>query len=144
QLTKYAAGYTPPKSSLTVGEPFDTRSAVPIGEEYSIAITPSGEQVGLDPTTPLALNEVGFYELRNPRTASQPIFVAVNVDADEANLSVFDTGEMSNALLAATDETARTAAGAGLTLAERERQQSGWWYLIVAAFLFLVGETLFS
>ncbi|MEX2584449.1 MAG: BatA domain-containing protein, partial [Gemmatimonadota bacterium] len=144
QLVKYAAGYTPPRSWLTVGDPFDLNSGLPAGEEYTVALTPSGERVPLDPGVPLRLDEVGFYDLRNPEVVGQVQSFAVNVDPTEAELSTFDPEEMRSALAAATTAEVQSASEAGLTLAERERRQNGWWYLVIAAFLLLAAETFFS
>jgi hypothetical protein len=51
---------------------------------------------------------------------------------------------MRMALVSAAQDAPATADQLGLSLAERERSQSGWWYLIVAVFLLLVAETMFS
>jgi hypothetical protein len=144
QLVKYAAGYAPPRSWLTVGDPFDPSSGLPPGEEYALALTPSGDRLELDPGQPLELSEVGFYELRNPRASGEMLSFAVNVDPSEAELSTFDPEEMRTALTAAMTADVQTPTEAGLSLEERERRQSGWWYLVIAAFLLLAGETLFS
>jgi hypothetical protein len=145
QLTKYAAGYAPPRSWLTVGEPFDVRGSIPPGEDFVIAVTPGGEQVRAAPGAPLDLAEVGFYELRDARGGDRLATFAVNVDPSEAELTAFDPEEMRVALQAASQAGTQMAGeGIGLTLAERERQQNGWWYLIIAAFVLLAGETLFS
>jgi hypothetical protein len=94
--------------------------------------------------TPLELNEVGFYELRHSRTAGTGTSVAVNVDAGESDWSTFDPEEMRSALLAVSTGSPGSGANPVMTLAERERRQSGWWYLIVAAFVLLAAETFFS
>jgi hypothetical protein len=68
----------------------------------------------------------------------------VNVDPAESEQTVFDPEEMRTALLAATEGQSQASSDIELTLAERERQQSGWWYLIVLAFVLLAAETLLS
>ncbi|MEX2570711.1 MAG: BatA domain-containing protein [Gemmatimonadota bacterium] len=143
QLVKYAAGYTPPRSWMTIGEAIDVQQIVTAGEEFSMALTPGGDQIPLEPAVPLALEEVGFYELRDADAPDRALSFAVNVDPGEADLSAFDPEEMRTGLLAATEATAGTS-GATLTLADRERQQSGWWYLVIAGFILLIAETLFS
>lgn len=144
QLAKYAAGYTPPRSWLTAGDPFDAAASVRANETYSLAITPSGEQVSLEQGVPLSLDEIGFYELRDPGTAGSSLAFAVNVDPVEANLTPFDPAEMASAVQMAAEGGAVSGGIGELTLADREREQSGWWYLIIAVFLLLIGETLFS
>ena len=144
QMIKYAAGYNPPRNWLTIGDPFDLHSMLPIGGEYSVALTPSGDQVALEAEVPLELTEVGFYELRDPRADGGSVVLAVNVDPAEADLMGFDPEEMRNALIAASEGNASLRSDGGLTLVERERQQSGWWVCIIAVFLLLAAETFFS
>ncbi len=142
QLMKYAAGYAPPRGWLTVGEPFDQIAALPAGERYELALTPSGSQVAMGGGGPLHLAEAGFYQLRN-QGEEGAYRIAVNPDPLEADLTAFDAAEMASALMAtATGGPASPAEG--LTLAEIERRQSGWWYLIIAVFLLLIAESLFS
>lgn len=144
QMVKYAAGHTPPRSWLTVSDPFDVRGLLPPGATAGVLLGPSGEATPIAPGAPIELAATGFHELRETRGGPVLASLAVNVDPTESELSAFDPEEMRTALLAAVDGSPRTAESLGLTLAERERQQSAWWYLIVAAFVFLVAETLLS
>ncbi|HUE96244.1 MAG TPA: hypothetical protein VMN39_06270, partial [Longimicrobiaceae bacterium] len=144
QLVKYAAGYSPPRSWLTVGDPFDPRAVAPVGEEFDLALTPSGEQLDLGAGAAMELNEVGFYELRNSGSDQARVTFAVNVDPAEAEPTSFDPQELRAALLAAAAAGTNAAQRSELTIQERERQQSGWWYLIVIAFVLFAAETFFS
>jgi len=144
RLVLYAAGHEPPSSWLTVGDPFDVRGILPAGETTGVAIAPSGEQLPITAGVPLELSEVGFYELRETRAAGDMVSLAVNVDPAESELSVFDPEEMRTALLAAAQAEVSSAAELGLSVEERERQQRGWWYLIVGVFVLLAAETFFS
>lgn len=144
QLVRYAAGHEPPPSSMTIGDPLDARGLLPAGEQVGIAVTPSDGQLQVNAGTPLELSEVGFYELRDVRGGSLLAAYAVNVDPAESDLSSFNPDEMQTALVAAAQAAPSTASEAGLTLAERERRQNGWWYLIVGVFVLLAAETLFS
>jgi hypothetical protein len=144
QMVKYAAGHEPPRSWLTVGDPFDVRGTLPAGQESGTAVSPSGERIEIAAGTPLELREVGFYELRNSQGDDRLATLAVNVDPSESELSVFDAEEMRTALLAAAEATPESTAEIGLTLAERERRQNGWWYLLIGVFVLLAAETLFS
>lgn len=144
QMTKYAAGFEPPRSWLTVGTPFDVRGSLPAGQQEAIAVGPGGEQVRVAAGTPLQLEEVGFYEVRDPESASRLIDLAVNVDRAEADLSGFDPEEMRTALLAAASADVGSALRVELTPADRERQQNGWWYLVIGVFILLAAETLYS
>lgn len=143
QLVKYAAGYKSPASWMTVGQPFDPASLGPLADAFDVALTPSGERVELNEETRIQFDETGFYELRNSRDDDVMSF-AVNVDPLEAEPTTFDPEELRAALMAATANGAASAGDLELTVAERERQQNGWWYLIVIAFALLVAETLLS
>jgi hypothetical protein len=144
QLVKYAAGYTPPRSWLSVGDPYDPRGLLPAGEEYTVALTPTARQLDLAPGVPVELGEVGFYELRDPRIGGRQRTLAVNVDASESDGSPFDPEEMRSALLAGATEATSASGRLTLSLAERERGQSAWWYLLVVVFALLIAETWFS
>lgn len=144
QLVKYAAGYAPPQSWLSIGQPFDARGALPAGDEYGIVLTPSSEQVRVTAGTPMELNEVGFYELRDQRGTTRLATFAANIDPAESASTVFEPDEMRMALAGAIQGGQAGGGELELTLAERERQQSAWWYVIVLAFILLAVETLFS
>jgi hypothetical protein len=144
QLVKYSAGYAPARSWLSVGEPFDAGALAASRDGYSIALAPSGEQLRIEAGVPLELGEIGFYELRSARPDGVGLTLAVNPAVGESDLGGFDPEDLRSALVGASSAASALAPGEGLSLAERERQQSGWWYLIIAAFLLLVAETLFS
>jgi hypothetical protein len=142
QLVKYAAGYSANPSFLTVGDPWDPATAR-VPESYSLALTPKGERLTLGPTAPLTVEEPGFYELRERRTGARGPTLAVNVDRVESSLDSFDPSELVRGL-ALAPSTGALPAGDGLPIAERERAQGAWWYLIVLAFLLLAAETVLS
>jgi hypothetical protein len=144
QLVKYSAGYAPGQGWLTVGEAFDPLAALPPGERYDLALAPSGERIALGDGAPLELGEVGFYELRDSGDDGRRFSLAVNVDPAGAELDTFDPADLAAALSIGGDPADGTLAFQELSLAERERQQSGWWYLIVLAFILLAVETFFS
>lgn len=143
QLVKYAAGYKSPASWMTIGQPFDPASLGPAAEAFDLALTPSGQRVQLDNEARIRFDETGFYELRNSRDDDVMTF-AVNVDPLEAEPTTFDPEELRLALMAATAGASASGGDMELTIAERERQQNGWWYLVVLAFAMLVAETLLS
>jgi hypothetical protein len=70
--------------------------------------------------------------------------LAVNVDPAEAEPTAFDPDEMRTTLLAAAGMDATSQTDPGMTLVERERQQRGWWYVVILAFAILVAETWYS
>jgi hypothetical protein len=144
RLVRYAAGYTPARSWLTVGDPYDPRSMLPLQAGFTVALTPGGEQVPLGEAGPIELGEAGFYELRDPRTGARGAVVAVNADRSESDLGAFDPQEMVSALRQGAGALPGAGGASELTLEQRERQQSGWWYLVVVAFLLLAAETALS
>src|SRR5690606_638928 len=101
------------------------------------------ERTQITAGTPLELSEVGFYELRDAEGSTRLSSFAVNVNSSESEMSVFDPEEMRSALLAAAAAAPESDSEIGLTLAERERRQNGWWYLMIGLFVLLAAETLF-
>src|SRR5690606_14108062 len=97
----------------------------------------------MDGATPISLEEPGFYELRDQRTGERGALVAVNVDPVEASLEPFDPAELVTTV-ASREVASAPGEAAPLTLQERERQQSAWWYLMVLVFLILAAETVMS
>lgn len=144
QLVKYAAGYSPAQPWQVVGDPFDPGATDPFAAPYTLALAPGGERLAMDESRPLALEEPGFYELRDQRTGDRGALVAVNVDPSEAALEPFDPTELVASVSGPATGAAQPEAAVPLTPAERERQQNAWWYLLVIAFLVLAAETVLS
>ena len=145
QLARHAAGYTPSPPWQMVGAPFDPGATDPAAAPYTLALTPAGERIQLDPSRPLTLEEPGFYELRDQRTGDRSALVAVNVDPGEASLDTFDPNELVATVTVAPGRATASADDAvPLTIQERERQQNAWWYLLLLAFLILAAETIVS
>jgi hypothetical protein len=142
QLLKYSAGYAANPSSLTVGDPWDPASAR-VPESFSLALAPTGERLTLDGSAPLTVAEPGFYELRERGSGARGPTLAVNVDRVEGSLEPFAPDELVRAL-ALSPATGTPVAGGDIPIAERERAQSAWWYLVVLAFLLLAAETVLS
>lgn len=143
QLARYAAGYSPAPVWQVVGDPFDPGATDPYAAPYTLALTPGGERLPMDESRPLALEEPGFYELRDQRTGNRGALVAVNVDPAEAEMASFDPVELVSAV-STSAEGGAPAEAVALTVQERERQQSAWWYLLLLAFLILAAETVMS
>jgi hypothetical protein len=121
-------------------------------EEGRIALSPSGASIDLpagDEPHFLELAEQGFYEIRPPgRTDVRPVAVAVNVDLAEADLAPLDPEEVEASLLSGGGSG---AAGTGnperaqeLQREDRERRQSLWRWLLLAAFVLLAAETVWA
>lgn len=143
QLVKHASGYAPAMPAFTVGDPFDPAIMAAAAQQFGLAMTPSGERVELEEDRPLTLDEPGFYELRDARSGAQSSAIAVNVDPAESNLEAISPEEVVR-VLSPDDATARASGPLTLTVQEREREQSAWWYLVVIGFVLLAIETVLS
>ncbi len=144
RLVEHAAGYAPPRASLTVGDVWDPRAdeGAPTGGSL-VALTPSGASVPLgDPpaSSAVSLLERGFYELRGESADGR--VVAVNVDASESRLARLDPQELTAAVTRPGDSG--PAAAAELAPEEKERRQGWWWYLLFGAFVLFAAETVVS
>jgi hypothetical protein len=93
----------------------------------------------------VTLSEQGFYELRGrdtPVGSGRPI--AVNVDPAESDLSHLDPQDVVVAVTAANGQRVPGSDFNTGTPQDQERRQKIWWYLLTAAVLLMVGETLLS
>ena len=146
EMVSYVARHQNARASYTVGDALDvTRLAVGGGSSELILQAPSGARRRLGGAeAPVAeLDEAGFHELRRVGEAvgsGEPI--AVNVDMAEADLTPMPPGELV-AAVTGLEPASATGTGAG-TPTDVERDQSLWWYLVVAALLLMVGETLWA
>ncbi len=113
--------------------------------------SPSGARVSISMEGAdrfVSLLDPGFYGLRRGgrRVDAHPI--AVNADRSESDRRALDTEELGAAVTATRDPEAATVpftAPAGmLTLAERERRQNMWWYILIVALVVLVAESVAS
>lgn len=120
------------------------------GERWAAVRTPGGELVEVDAADgPLRLREAGFWELLTDPDAEEGTPVAVNVDSAEGDLTRRDPEEVAAAVTAPSEEEAATAgapapASGAVRARDRERHQGLWRFLLGAAFVLLVGETLVS
>src|SRR5690606_9130413 len=89
-------------------------------------------------------DEPGFYELRDQRTGDRSVLVAVNVDPAEAGMEPFDPNELISAVAGGVASGVPADDAVPLSLQDRERQQSAWWYLLIVAFLIFAAETVVS
>ena len=93
----------------------------------------------------VTLSEQGFYELRGrdtPVGSGRPI--AVNVDPAESDLSHLDPQDVVVAVTAVNGQRVPGSDFNVGTPQDQERRQKVWWYLLTAAVLLMVGETLLS
>jgi len=107
-------------------------------------LTPGGKTVDFaDPArNTFALAEPGFYEVRTGgEKAGEGTAVAVNVSAEESDLTPFEPAELTAAVTPGAGSPA-TAPAQPLTPEDVERRQSVWWYLLAAGVVLLAVEAL--
>jgi len=161
QLGRYLARYEPDRLWFTAGEVVDlteyprvfaarTRPiAGGVGEagiEFVVE-HPSGERRVLNTGSDeryLPLEEKGVYRVWRLDDESRVGTLAVNVNPVESDLSTIDPEELVGAVTTAGSGARTNTLAATLTPAERERRQGLWWYLLTAALLVLVVETVLS
>jgi hypothetical protein len=149
QMARHLAGYREPEPWLTVGDVLDPARTTGAAQATDVrtVVSPSGQRIALDPEggDVVALEEQGFYELREQATTGDPAAtVAVNVDLSESDLTPMDPEEV---VAAVTGRGASAVAGEGaaeMTDATREATQRMWWYLLFAGAILLAAETLVS
>jgi hypothetical protein len=157
-LVRHAAGRTSAPGARTVGDLLDVGApdgakggaaavgsapaARPAGapESGAVLVTPSGRRLPVVPGLPHRLEETGFYEIRDARSASAPPPIAVNPDPTESLLEEVDPALVREAI------TGGPGTGPGVSFApeDRERHQALWWYALAGAFLIMVAETALS
>lgn len=155
RLTEYLGAYTPPTPWFSAGQVLNLAEQEVVlgtgglaGAEY-VVMSPSGLRIPVDVGERagfIDLDEQGFYEVHDANAAeTDPLTLAVNVDLAESDLSAVDPEELSSALTGrAGGERADAAPPREVGAADLERRQAIWWYLLVAAFLLLVAETVVS
>ena len=89
--------------------------------------------------------EAGIYEVR-PAGApgARPRLVAVNIPGRELDLARFDPTRLTHSVSQISDESTENGGGVAADLAERERKQSVWWYLLLIAGTLLVVESVLA
>ena len=155
QLAQYASGYRAGRSVYEVGDAVDLQgvgqrasdSAGTRGVAY-VAVSPLGHRLRIGGTqgeAALIPGEAGIYEIR-PAGApgARPRLVAVNIPGRELDLARFDPTRLTQSVSAPADSSARTGTPAEADLAERERKQSVWWYLLLIAATLLVSESVLA
>jgi len=105
-------------------------------------LTPARQRVRLSPTRgprTLRIDQAGIYQIRGAADGTSEL-LAANVDAAESDLTPMDASLFDDVV------TARAAAAQTvpktLSPLDYERQQSFWWYLLAAAFVLFLIETL--
>ena len=156
RLAQHLASYTPPTpwhyagQVLNLAEQRSLLAAAGLAAAELVAVSPSGRRLpvseGARPGF-LALEEQGIYEIRDATTpGGRPLTLAVNVDLAESDLTTVDPDELAGAVTGRAGGDRAAAAGPVRTFRPQdlERRQGVWWYLLVAAFLLFVSETVVS
>lgn len=146
QLVMYGSGRTPAGTSHRAGDVLDLSERVQASPDREVMVAyPSGQRVTLNQgQTFVQLDEAGFYQIRaTGQAAALATTVAANPDVTESDLTRMPAADLKVALQA-TGAKATNAAAEPLTAAEREQRQSGWWYMMVIAVLFLIAESIVS
>jgi hypothetical protein len=147
QLVRYLARYEQAASWYTVGQVLDLSTAMPSSRSDRLIVTPSGRRSTEHPGGPglVELEEQGIYEVRTPGATTPPLYVAVNLDPSEADLTPLDPRELVATVTGhASDATIQPTQATALPREEAERRQSLWWYLLFAGLLLLAAETVIS
>ena len=156
RIVQHLADYAPPTPWFLAGQLLNlAEQDVSLGAggtaaaEY-VVMSPSGERLPVavgDRAGFIDLTEQGVYEVHDANAADQtPLILAVNVDLAEADLSTVDPEELASMVTgrAGGDRTAAGGPARVIPAADLERRQSVWWYLLIAAALLFLAETLVS
>jgi hypothetical protein len=146
-LVRHAAGWTPQRSWETVGHVLALSEPRMTRRSASVAIAPSGERTRWaedDTARSLALREQGFYEIRDANAVTPSRVVAVDPDPSESELGAFSPDELVRAVAPTGSVDVRNAGVATTSVAERERRQQVWWYVLAIASLLLAAESWLS
>ena len=120
-----------------------------LAEAEFVVMSPSGRRIPVSAGERagfIDLAEQGLYEVHDARAADpRPLTLAVNVDLAESDLTAVDPEELAATLTGRVGQGREASAPVReISAGDLERRQSVWWYLLVAAFLLLVGETVVS
>jgi hypothetical protein len=144
QVAHYAAGWVERSPAWSVGEVATV--AVPQGSGAQLLVLgPDGERERREPqnsTLAVALDESGFYEVREGRSGGRLLAViAANAPAEETRLDAFDPDDLRLAT-GAVDSVSQRPDISTLTPQEAEKRQGLWWYLLAGLAVLLVAELL--
>ena len=146
QLVRYLARYEPPAPWRTVGQVVDLSDALR-GRAERVVVTPSDKQIKVPATEAgiIELAEHGVYQVRAANDSSQTTRIAVNLDPGESDLAPLDPAELVASVSGrAGPATTGLDGPTELTVAESERQQGLWWYLLVGGLILLAAETVIA
>lgn len=152
QLAQYASGYRAGRSVYEVGDAVDLQGVGPAADTARsiayVAVSPKGNRLrigGSQGEAALVPMEAGIYEVR-PAGApgARPRLVAVNIPGRELDLARFDPARLTHSVSAPGEGPVADSVGADVSVAEQERKQSVWWYLLLVAGTLLVVESVLA
>ena len=154
RVTRYLGGrgeappWYPAGSTVNLATVAEAAGSVEI-PAGAAAMEPGGGAVAVDPRTwLLRLEKRGIWEIRPPgQRPDRPLALAANVDVNESDLAKVDLEEFQSVVGGGTaSELAEEDAEAILEVPEEdyEKRQSFWRYLLAAAFLLMVSETVLA
>ncbi len=154
RITRYLGGrgeappWYPAGSTVNLAAMAEAAGSVEI-PPGAAAMEPGGGAVAVDPQTSLLrLDKRGIWEIRPPgQRPDHPLALAANVDINESDLAKVDVEEFRSAVGGGTvAELATEDAEAILEVPaeDHEKRQSFWRYLLAAAFLLMVSETVLA
>ncbi len=152
EIVRHLATYEQPANFFTIGnvvDPGHLLRASGLGLQTgtgAMILTPTGQRIEQSgTTTPVQLEQQGFYEVHGRSNQAGTVSIAANLDTTESDLSVLDTQELNAALSGRPGAVNPASADAAtLTPEDQERRQNFWWYLLMAGIALLGVETAIS
>ncbi len=155
QLAQYASGYRAGRSVYEVGDAVDLQGVGPAAGDSTgargaayVAVSPLGNRLRIGGTqgeAALIPTEAGIYEVRPAGSpGARPRLVAVNIPGRELDLARFDPTRLTHSVSTVDEPLSGSSSPAEADLAQRERKQSIWWYLLVIAGTLLVVESVLA
>ncbi len=139
RLAQYAAHWEPRSAALRVNQSIRPSASEEAARGWDV-LDPNGKHViGLEQRDPgaLQLTIPGHYEIRENKGTN---WAAVNASPLESDMERIPAGDIE-AVFVPGESRADTTAGSA-TIASRERQQSLWWLLLLAAGVVLSVESV--
>ncbi len=161
EIVRYAGARRESTPFVTVGQPLDpgylleaaglfpsSTAGTGGGEDRSGILTgPGGRRIELRPSGgPVELREPGFYDIEGDEGGGgQGWSIAANPDLGELDPARVDPEELTLAVQGDGSASAEGRATPGETsLAEGERRQGAWRFLLLAVLVLLLGEALLA
>ena len=156
RMIEHLADYSPPTPWFSAGQVLNLAGQEVLlgtggaGDAEYVVMSPSGARLPVDVGARagfIDLREQGLYEVHDANAPdAQPLTLAVNVDLAESDLTAVDPEELASMVTGRAGAGRDDAAVPERVIApeDLERQQSVWWYLLVAASLLFVSETIVS